>query len=99
MNECNCKFYEVDVEAQKEGEQFESGFLASMTDAEREAMEAWDAELEDSPLDDGSPLCKCGPFCKYLKHGKGFPGEYVYHCTAPDNEHIIQVDFNESELI
>ena len=34
-------------------------------------------------------LAKCGAFCKYLSAGRGFPGEYVYHCSAPGNRHII----------
>ena len=96
MTECNCKFYEVDTTAQAEGEAMAAAYEASMSDAEREAMDAWAAQAPD---DEPDPFANCGPYCKHLKSGRGFPGEYLYNCTAPGNEHIIHCDFNESEII
>ena len=96
MTECTCKFYELDAAAQAEAEAMTAAYEASMSEAEREAMEAWAAQAPDDQPD---PFAKCGPFCKHSKGGKGHPGEYVYHCAAPGNEHIIHVDFNESEII
>ena len=89
-----CKFYEIDLTAQAEGDAMEAAYLASISEAEKEAMEAW-AATDPTP----NPLAKCGDYCKHLQSGRGFPGEYGYICTAPDNEHIIHVDFNESEII
>ena len=96
MSECTCKYYEVDLAAQKEGEKMEAAYIASMSDAQRAEWEAWAAMAPD---DEPDPFAKCRPYCKHLNSGKGFPGEYVYSCAAPGNEHIIHVDFNESEII
>jgi hypothetical protein len=91
-----CKFYEVDTAAQAEGEAMAAAYEAGMSDAEREAMDAWAAQ---APSNEPDPFAKCGEYCKHLKSGKGHPGEYVYHCAAPGNEHIIDVDFREYEII
>ena len=91
-----CKFYEVDLAAQAEGEAMAAAYEASMNPAEREAMDAWAAQ---APKDETDPFAKCGAYCKHLNSGKGHPGEFVYHCTAPGNEHVIHVDFNESKII
>ena len=91
----NCKFYEVDLAAKREADECEAAYLASMSPERREAEEAYMAADAADPND---PLTKCA-FCKHLNEGKGFPGEYVYFCNAPDNAHIIHVDFNESEII
>ena len=96
MTPCECKFYEIDLAAQEEAEKMEAAYLDSLSDAQREDLEAWAAQ---APEDEPDPFAKCVPFCKHLNHGKGFPSEYVYHCAAPGNEHIIHVDFNESEII
>ena len=93
---CKCKFYEIDLMARKEAEEMEAAYFAAMSKAEREAMDAWAAMKPDGEQD---PLAECGEFCKHLKSGKGHPGEYVYFCAAPGNDHIIHVDFNESEII
>ena len=96
MSDCICKYFEVDLAAQREAEETEAAYIESMSDAQREALEAWEAM---NPNDEPDPFAKCGPFCKHSKSGKGYPGEYVYRCAAPGNEHIIRVDFNESEII
>jgi hypothetical protein len=93
---CVCKFYEADLAAQKEGEKLETAYFTSMSDTEREAMEAWAAMRS---ADDTDPFAKCGKYCKHLKSGKGYPGEYVHGCAAPGNEHIIHVDININEVI
>jgi hypothetical protein len=59
-------------------------------------MKAWAAQAPKGELD---PFAQCGEWCKHLKSGRGYPGEYVYHCAAPGNEHVIHTDFNESEII
>lgn len=86
--EGKCKFYELDLEAQKEAEEMVLPFPELSADEGPE---------EERETDD--PFSSCGAFCKYLKSGKGYPGEYVYYCCAKGNEHVIDVDFNESEII
>jgi len=96
MQMCKCKFYEVDLVAKKEGDAMEAAYFGSMNETEREAMDAWAAmEATDEP----DPFAKCGEYCKHQKSDRGFPGERVYQCIAPGNEHIIHVDFIESEII
>ena len=87
---CNCPYYEVDIQAQKEAEQMEPPFFSDPPDA--------DPDPASLPEEENA-LAKCGTFCKYLSAGRGFPGEYVYHCNVPGNRHIIHVDFNEAEII
>lgn len=93
----NCEFYEVDevakAEIDAEIEEYkkcvgEEAFLAEQA--------FWDAMNEENENDE---LSKCGECCKYLRSGKGFPGEYVCYCSCPGHEHILSVDFNESEII
>ena len=93
---CECKFYEIDLVAKKEGDEMDVAYFGSMSEAERETLEAW-ADMESSDAPD--PFAKCGEYCKYLKSGNGFLGEHVYHCVAPGNGYIIHVDFIESEII
>lgn len=88
---CNCKFYELDLEAQEEAAKME--ILLSKYLSEEEL-----ATYSEQVCDE-TPFSECGEFCKYFKSGKGYPGEYVYHCCAKGNEHIIHIDFNESEII
>ena len=93
---CECKFYEIDLLAKEEGEAMYAEYVGNISEAERESLEAWaDMNVSDEP----DPFAKCGEYCKHLKGGKGYPGEYVHHCAAPGNEHIIHVDFIESEII
>lgn len=89
--ESSCKFYEPDIQAQKEAEEMESLI------PEIFMGEEMDSGGMDTPRDD--PFAACGAFCKHLKSGRGYPGEYVYYCCAEGNMHIIDVDFNESEII
>ena len=96
MNKCICKFYEPDMDALQEAEAMEAAYLASMSDAEREALEIW---ANEQPEDVPDPFANCGPCCKYSKSGHGYPGEYVCHCDASGNEHILHVDFIESEIL
>ena len=91
-----CKFYEVDTAAKAEGDALEAAYNAGMSDKEREAMEAW---ANQQTADQPDPFAKCGEYCKHSRSGKGYPGEYVYGCACPGNEHVIDVDFNESEII
>ena len=93
---CECKYYELDAAAKKESEQLLVEYEAQMSDAERDELEAWAAKQSAGEPD---PFAKCGEFCKHSKSGRGYPGEYVFHCAAPGNEHIIHIDFNESEII
>ena len=81
-----CKFYEVDA-----------GWLA-----ECEAMEAMFPDAgygDDGEAETSSPCSECGPCCRFLASGDGFPGENVTYCSAPGNEHIISVDFDLSAVI
>lgn len=91
----NCRFYKKDLDAQREAEEMETAMRASIGEENWKAMSEW-AEQE---LKGDGPLAKCGLFCKYYRCGRGFPGEYVDYCSAPGNEHIINVDFRESEII
>ena len=93
---CECKFYEVDLVAKEEGDAMDAAYFGSMSQSEREALEAW-ADMEASDASD--PFAKCGAYCKYKKSDRGYPGERVHHCAALGNEHIIHVDFIESEII
>ena len=92
--ESKCKFYELDLEAQKEAEEMDA-WLPEWFKAEEAAY----LDYMETQAEENDPLSNCGPFCKFLKSGKGYPGEYVYYCCAEGNEHIIDVDFNESEII
>ncbi len=78
-----CKFYEVDTE-----------WLA-----ECEAMEAMSRNDGCCEAGAGLPCSECGPCCRFLCSGTGFPGEQVTYCSAPGNEHIIDVDFDVSAVI
>ena len=93
--ETNCKFYELDLEAQKEAEEMAALFPSGLTGDEEAAYIEYMTEQKSA--DD--PFANCGPFCKYFQSGNGYPGEYVYYCCANGNEHIIYVDFVESEII
>lgn len=65
-----------------------------------EFFDAEDAEPQtDAPAEENNPHLSCRAFCRYFRSGKGYPGEYVYYCCAAGNEHIIDVDFIESEII
>lgn len=79
-----CKFYEVDAEWLAECEAMEAMFPDSGDGGEAEA---------------GLPCSECGPCCRFLRSGDGFPGECVTYCSAPGNEHIIDVDFDVSAVI
>ena len=94
---CKCKFYECDLAAKKEAEEMCAFYEQGISLSEREAMDAWAASQEQDAVPD--PLAGCGEFCKHLKSDKGFPGEYVYYCTALGNEHVIHTDFREYEII
>jgi len=94
---CKCKFYEVDLAAQKQSDEMEAAYRGSMSEDEWLAQEEWVGNMATSTDED--PLGKCGEYCKHLKSGKGYPGEYVYHCAVPGAEHILHVDFNESEIL
>ena len=89
---CTCPFYAIDLDAKAEAE----AWAASIPEADLRAMEAM---MYETGEEDPSPVAQCGEFCKHLRSGKGHPGEYVDYCDAPGNEHIINVDFNESEII
>ncbi len=97
MTECACLFYELDLEAQAEGEKLFGAYEDCLSPEQRAAEAAW---LAAQPEPDGpDPFAKCGPYCRHLNSGRGFPGEYVYHCAAPGNEHVIHYEFRESEII
>ena len=82
-----CKFWQEDTSAAKAAEELATAYSAIFPD---ESL----PEIEQEP----SPLHGCG-FCKFLRHGKGYPGEYLYSCDCPGNEKILHVDFSESEVI
>jgi hypothetical protein len=84
-----CKFYEVDIEAKNEAEAADAAYLASLRDTEREAIKPWKNSVS---------FDKCGEYCKFLEYSSGYPGEYLYNCTVPGNEHIIHADFYENEV-
>ena len=92
---CTCKFYKIDLEAKVEAERMEA--LFPVTFSEEEPADY--SEYMETPHEENDPFASCGIFCRYLKSGKGYPGEYVYYCCAAGNEHIIHVDFNKSEII
>jgi hypothetical protein len=95
QKQCVCCFYEKDTKAEEEAKEMDAAIIATMGEENWRAM----CEMAELQPEDNSPLAKCGEFCRYLHSGKGYPGEYVYHCTAPGNEHIIHVDFIELEII
>ena len=88
-----CTFYELDQKAKDEAEKIDAFWGAEFFDAEDEEPQT------DAPADENNPHLSCGAFCRYFRSGKGYPGEYVYYCCAAGNEHIIDVDFIESEII
>lgn len=93
--ECTCKFYKIDHEAKEEAERMEALFPTVFP--EEEPINC--PEHMETPHEENDPFASCGIFCRYLRSGKGYPGEYVYYCCAAGNEHVIHVDFNESEII
>jgi hypothetical protein len=95
MMECACKFYEPDLKAQAEGEKLAADYEASLSPEQREAEAAWLALQEPEP----DPFADCGPYCRHLESGKGMLGEYMYYCGAPGNEHVLDYEFRESEII
>lgn len=92
--ENTCKFYKLDLEAKAEAESMEALFHPSFPEDESAAS----GHMEIPP-EENDPFSTCGAFCRYLTSGNGYPGEHVYYCCAAGNEHIIHVDFNESEII
>ena len=85
-----CKFFELDVKAKEEYESEREARKSGMT------PDQWKAELElESFMINPNKRCM---FCKHFKETDGFPGEHLTNCSAPGNEHIINVDFNESEI-
>ncbi len=97
MTECACLFYDPDLAAQAEGERLAAEYETSLSPEQRAAEAAWlAANVQDAEPD---PFAKCGPYCRHLKSGKGFPGEHVNYCAAPGNEHVIHYEFRESEII
>ena len=92
--QCICRFYEKDTKAEKEANEMEADIIAVMGE------DSWKTLNEMAKLltEENNPEAKC-VFCKHLRSGKGHPGEYVDYCSAPGNEHIINVDFRESEII
>lgn len=97
-----CEFYEVDKEAKAECEAMDASYIQSLG-----GQEAYEAELKAAEemakamgySEEDDPFAKCGPYCKYLKWGKGYPGESVAYCSCSGHEHIIDTQFDESEVI
>ena len=85
-----CRYYELDLAALWEAEAMDAACAVRMDAGERAAFEAWDSTRP--PVGELDPTARCGPFCKHLEQGAGGPGEYVYRCAAPGNEHVIHVD-------
>jgi len=83
----------MDLEAKEEAE----AWAASIPEYDLRIMEAQMMGVE--PGEDPDPTADCGMFCKYLRSGNGFPGEFVNSCSASGNEHIISVDFDISKVI
>ena len=92
--ETECEFYEIDEKAKTENDDWWNSLPESMK-KELETYEGWYDEQNPEP----SPIDKCGILCKHLCSGKSYPGEYVDYCSAPGNEHIINVDVNLAEVI
>lgn len=87
-----CKFYEADLDAMKEAEDVEALARECFGDEE---MQAGAESAGECPAD---PCAGCWG-CKHLCGGAGFPGEYVYSCRKPGNEHIISTEFDEAAVI
>ena len=94
-----CKFYEVDEVAKKECEKEMADYRKLIGEEafieEQKHVEAMTASLGE----ECDKLAQCKEFCKYLAGGKGYPGEWVCYCKCPGHEHVIDVDFHESEVI
>lgn len=95
QKQCVCCFYEKDTKAEEEANEMEADMIAVMGEDNWKAMN----EMAELLPEENNPEAKCAAFCKHLRSGKGYPGEYVDYCSAPGNEHIINVDFRESEII
>ena len=93
--ECTCKFYKINLEAKEEAERMKALFPVAFPEAEPINC----PEHMETPHEENDPFASCGIFCRYFRSGKGYPGEHVYYCCAAGKEHIIHVDFNESEII
>ena len=93
-HQCTCRLYEKDTKAEEEANEMEADMIAVMGEDNWKAMN----EMAELLPEENNPEAKCA-FCKHLRSGKGYPGEYVDYCSAPGNEHTINVDFRESEII
>lgn len=80
-----CRLYQVDAEWLAECEAMEAAFPDLPSGG----------EIEEA----AGPCSECGPCCRFLRSGGGFPGETVTYCSAPGHERILDVDFNLSEVI
>ena len=76
-----CKFYEVDAEWLAECEAMENAFPAPELPSVAEAEVA-------------GPCVECGPCCRFMCSGSGFPGEDVNYCSAPGHERVLHVSIN-----
>ena len=90
---CACPYFELDLAALREAEAMDAACAVRMDAGERAAFNAWASTRP--PVEELDPTAHCGPYCKHLEQGNGGPGEYVYRCAAPGNEHIIHVDLND----
>ena len=103
----SCPHYKIDTAAKAAYDDEYKVWYDSLSSIDREAYHlclAMEAATEDLDIDnedeDTSAYCKeCKEFCAYLREGPGMPGESVIFCSAPDNEHTIEVDFNINAII
>ena len=91
-----CPFYELDEAAKDDGDEMDAAYYAGRSAEDIAAeKEFWlDQQFDGGP----DPFAKCGEYCAHMRGNPGFPGEFVYSCAAPGNEHIIHVDFNENAI-
>lgn len=95
----SCKFYELDKLAKEEYEAEISAYRESIGEEAFLAEQEFLRDIVDSTGSGGSNLTPCTEFCKYFAGDKGYPGEYVYHCKCPGHERVLEIDFNENEVI
>lgn len=92
-----CEFYEIDEDAKAQCEAEIQAYKKCIgEDAFQAEVDMYNALFPENPND---KLSQCGEYCKHLRSGKGYPGEYICYCSCPGHEHIIDADFNESEVI
>lgn len=92
MREKDCPFYEMDPVTLAEAEQVEAELRDMPGNEEWMCQAGLPGQVPEKPYD--------GCYgCRHFWDGPGYPGETIYACRRPGNEHIIHTETDLSSLI